>query len=286
LVDCFGDRRIPGGALANVACHIAALGENAVLVSRVGDDAEGRKLSAWLSERGVSADLLQIDPVNPTGVVRVLPGPRYDIEDRAAWDFIEIAATNRATAGQSRIVAFGTLAQRTPASRKTIRNLVTMARSAGVPALCDLNLRSPFYDEATVLWSLRNCDVLKLNREELETVSRLIQARGETGELFAGLLREFSIPRGVLTDGAEGAWFSEEGETWHQSAEQPEVFSDAVGAGDAFCAVLSVALARGISLRQTGPAAASLAAYVVSQPGATPEIPRRLADRVNEMLAS
>jgi sugar/nucleoside kinase (ribokinase family) len=128
--------------------------------------------------------------------------------------------------------------------------------------------------------------VLKLNREELETVSRLIQARGETGELFAGLLREFSIPRGVLTDGAEGAWFSEEGETWHQSAEQPEVFSDSVGAGDAFCAVLSVALARGISLRQTGPAAASLAAYVVSQAGATPEIPRRLADRVNEMLAS
>jgi fructokinase len=59
---------------------------------------------------------------------------------------------------------------------------------------------------------------------------------------------------------------------------------DAVGAGDAFTAVVAVALQRGVSLRQAGPAAAELSAYVVSQAGATPAVPGELAARINAML--
>jgi len=284
LVDCLNGDRLAGGAPANVACHVAGLGENAALVSRIGNDADGQRLNDWLKERGVGADFLQADESYPTGTVVVREGPCYEIADFAAWDFLEPTEENQRVAANAGAVVFGTLAQRQPASRKTIRALVATARTAGVPALCDLNLRPPFYDEETVLWSLRNCDLLKLNTAELRAVSRILHAEGESTELFAGLLREFSIPRGVLTCGEGGAWLHENAEIWHQPAAKPETLVDAVGAGDAFTAVVAVALQRGVSLRQAGPAAAELSAYVVSQAGATPAVPGELAARINAML--
>lgn len=120
----------------------------------------------------------------------------------------------------------------------------------------------------------------------MRAVSHMLHARAESPDLFEGLLREFSIPRGVLTCGERGAWLHENGQTWHQPAIRPERFADAVGAGDAFTAVVSLALPRRISLRQAGPAAAELSAYVVSQAGATPVIPAELALRIRSMLAA
>lgn len=286
LIDCIDGCRLPGGAPANVACHVAALGTRSALVSRVGDDPDGKRLCTWLTERKIFADLLQTDPAGPTGTVEVMPGPRYEIADVAAWDAIKLTDANRSAARGAGALVFGTLAQRRPESRKTIRELVATARSANVPALCDLNLREPYWDEETVLWCLRNCDLLKLNREELAVVSRMLQARGEHEKLFAGLLREFSIPRGVLTLGGDGAVLSEGGDMWRQPAGQTGQVADTVGAGDAFTAILSVALARKIPLRQAGPAAAALASHVVSESGATPELPPALADRINAMLCA
>ena len=280
LVDCLGDARHPGGAPANVACHVTALEKSACLVSRIGCDADGQQLADWLRQRKVGADLLQTDKSHPTGMVLVREGPHYEIAELAAWDFLDLTEVSRRAAANAGAVVFGTLAQRRPASRKTIRALVAAARSAGVPAICDLNLRPPFYDGETVLWSLRNCDLLKLNAEELDVVSRMLHAQGEATDLFAGLLREFSIPRSVLTRGEGGAWLHENAETWHQPAAKPETFVDAVGAGDAFTAVLAVALARRVPLSAAAAPAAALAAFVVSQPGATPAIPDELAARI------
>jgi len=287
LVDLIGADGIPGGAPANVACHVASLGERSSLLSRVGNDGNGSYLREWLDARGVRTDLVQTDPACPTGVVRVLPGPRYEIGEPAAWDFIaDSDAAAVAAAAPGGAVVFGTLAQRQPVSRKTIRALVATVRAAGVPVLCDLNLRAPFFDEETVLWSLRHCDLLKLNREELETVSFMLSARGETGDLFRGLLREFGIGRGVLTAGEKGAWLCEDGELFHQPAAEAPRVVDAVGAGDAFTAVVSVALQRGVSLRRAGPAAAELSAHVLSRTGGTPVVPDELAARINSMLAA
>jgi len=286
LVDLIGGDGIPGGAPANVACHVASLGERSLLLSRVGNDENGRYLLEWLDARGVRTDLVQTDPACPTGAVRVLPGPRYEIGEPAAWDFIADSDAAAVAAAAPGAVVFGTLAQRQPVSRKTIRALVATVRAAGVPVLCDLNLRAPFFDEETVLWSLRHCDLLKLNREELETVSFMLSARGETGDLFRGLLREFGIGRGVLTAGEKGAWLCEDGELFHQPAAEAPRVVDAVGAGDAFTAVVSVALQRGVSLRRAGPAAAELSAHVLSRTGGTPVVPDELAARINSMLAA
>lgn len=286
LVDRIGDLRTPGGAPANVACHLSALGEDVALVSRVGRDTDGEYLAAWLRRCRVNAEFLQYDDVHPTGLVTVLPGPSYEIAAPAAWDFIGLTDDVRIAAVSADVLVFGSLAQRHPDSRRAIRSLVEAARAAQVPAICDLNLRAPFVNEDTVLWCLRNCDLLKLNRDELQVVSCLLRARGDTEDLFSGLLREFGITRGVLTDGANGAWFFEDGALRHHAAERAADFSDAVGAGDAFSAVLAIAVSRHLPLQKAAAPAAALAAFVVSQSGATPEIPAALAERINAMLVS
>jgi len=280
LVDCLGGSRFPGGAPANVAYHVAALGQPAEIVSRVGDDTAGGELTAWLGSHSIGMRFLQIDPGQPTGSVDILPGPRYQIAAPAAWDFIERTEAASVGLGKAGALVFGTLAQRQPVSRGTIRAMVGTARAAGIPALCDLNLRAPFFDEETILWSLRHCDLLKLNREELDIVSGLLGAAGARADLFAGLLREFGIARGVMTEGVGGALICEDGCVSHHAAETATDVVDTVGAGDAFTAVLAVALARRVPLSAAAAPAAALAAFVVSQPGATPAIPSELAARI------
>lgn len=284
LVDCAGNSCFPGGAPANAAYHIAALGQRAEIVSRVGEDAAGRDLTGWLGSHSVGTRFLQSDANQATGSVNVLPGPRYEIAAPAAWDFIEQTDAASAAATDAGAVVFGTLAQRQPVSRRTIRALVETARASGVPALCDLNLRAPFFDEETILWSLRHCDVLKMNREELDIVSGLLGAVGPRADLFAGLLREFGLARGVLTESEEGVLICEDGRVSRHAAEVVTDIADSVGAGDAYTAVLAVALARRIPLSTAAAPAAVLSAFVVSKPGATPAIPSELVARINAML--
>jgi fructokinase len=139
--------------------------------------------------------------------------------------------------------------------------------------MADLNLRAPFFDSEIVLWTLRHCDVLKLNREELVVVSGMLGARGDEADLFRGLLREFGVPRGVLTAASEGAWIFEEGKLTHEPAVPGAAVFDPVGAGDAFCAGLAVGLASGQTLRASASRAARAAAFVVARQGATPSLP-------------
>ena len=287
LFDVLEDgREFPGGASANVAFHAAAVGASSALVSRVGNDARGERLRRWLGEAEVGTDALQVAEGEATGVVRVesvAGSPRYDIAAPAAWDFLEPTDSALAAARAARTVVFGTLAQRHPRTRATLRLLVNEARAAGALTLCDLNLRPPFFDDETVLWCLRHCDALKVSAEELATVSGILGARGDSAALFGGLLREFGLRRGILTLGSDGARIEEDGATLELPAVPAQV-ADTVGAGDAFCAVAAAALAAGRPLREAAPMCVKVAAAVVSQPGATPLLPPQLAAEVRDFL--
>ncbi len=247
------------------------------MLTRVGADEQGAHLRHWLGRSGINADLCQSDSQHPTGIVDVaVPdsgAPVYDIMTPSAWDFLEATDAALAAVREAGVLVFGTLAQRHPVGRQAIRALVEAARDAGVCVLADLNLRAPYFDAEIVLWTLRHCGVLKLNREELGAVSKMLGATGAEEDLFVGLLREFGIGRGVLTAGGEGAWIFEEGTMTHEPVARATAVVDPVGAGDAFCAALAVGLADGQTLRESAPRAARVAAFVVSQRGATPSLP-------------
>lgn len=274
LTDCFSDGSShPGGAPVNVAFHVAQAGLSACIVSRIGRDDEGRRLEMWAERCGFLLEALQNDQIQPTGSVRVRgasSGPTYEITTPAAWDFLEAGASALAAARSANVIVFGTLAQRNPVSRRSVRALVDAARAAGAVRFADLNLRVPYYDSETVLWTLRNADVLKMNVDELRVVSKMLGADGADADLFSGLVHELSIPRAVLTAGADGVLVHENGAITRVPPHPAEAV-DTVGAGDAFTAALVCGLMRGRSLAETAPRAARLASWVVSLRGATPE---------------
>ena len=81
LWDRFPDGERLGGAPSNVAWHLGLAGGWARLVSRVGDDDDGRRAVAQLSNV-CDADLVQIDAERATGEVTVALSagePRYTL---------------------------------------------------------------------------------------------------------------------------------------------------------------------------------------------------------------
>src|SRR5690348_756544 len=89
-----------GGAPANFICHAAALGAEASLVSRVGDDELGREILRRLEQKGVSTALVGVDAELPTGTVSVDVAadgqPTFTINPDVAWDRIEAVAARTA----------------------------------------------------------------------------------------------------------------------------------------------------------------------------------------------
>jgi fructokinase len=269
-----------GGAPANFAIHARALGANARLISRVGDDALGVEILERLASHGLPTDTVPSDPEAPTGTVAVALGPdgqpRFTICEGVAWDRIDAGPVELAASGVADAVCFGTLAQRSERSRRAIRAVVSATRPSALRIL-DVNLRPPFVDPEVVEGSLALANVLKLNDEELPRLADMLGMAGSTEERLAGLARRYGLSLVVFTRGARGSLLLRENE-WSDHPGVPAEVSDTVGAGDAFTAVVATGLLRGWSLDEINRRANRVAAYVCSQPGATPPLPPSLGE--------
>jgi len=78
-----------------------------------------------------------------------------------------------------------------------------------------------------------------------------------------------------LTRGAFGSLLVTADGVWESLAPRTEVV-DTVGAGDAFAATMLVGILAGRPLGEVNERSNAVAAYVCSQPGATPRIPDEL----------
>lgn len=279
LWDVYPERSHLGGAPANLLCHAASLGADSWLVSAVGADDLGDRALETLEERGVHCACVRRDAAHSSGQVRVLLDadgvPRYEIIADAAWDHIPWSTGLTALAEHSEAICFGSLAQRAPTSRATIRRFVETAPATSL-RLFDVNLREGFHDAEVLDASLRLASAVKLNDEELPIVAAACGiAGGAPREVLGAMMARYHLRLAALTRGARGALLlDQEGE---DDCLSPEfVATDTVGAGDAFTAALVMGVLRGLPLTQVNRHANAVAAYVSSQPGATPVIPEHL----------
>jgi fructokinase len=200
--------------------------------------------------------------------------PAFTIHENSAWDRITWTDEFESRVKEADAVYFGTLAQRSSLSRRTIRRGIRAARDAGVPSILDINLRSPYFDSALIRESIDLSSILKLSEDELQPVAGacgIDSVKGPAGTL-RGLLVQFHLDAAVMTQGAKGALLVSPTETIDQPGLLTTVH-DTVGAGDAFAAVLAAGLLRGESLPRIIRNACEVAASVCAQPGAVPECP-------------
>lgn len=277
LWDLLPDGKKPGGAPANFAYHARVLGDRGVAVSRVGTDPLGKEIRARLSELGLPGEPVQDDPEHPTGTVGVSLDdrgvPTFTITPEVAWDYLAWTPELEELAGRADAVCFGSLAQRSPVARGTIRAFLAATRREAL-RLFDVNLRQSWYDAEVLRESLRLAGIVKLNESELPVVLRVLglPAGGGAARECRTLLQTFSLSLVCLTLGAEGSLLvGPQGEL--RSSGVRVAVADTVGSGDAFTAALCHHWLRGSGLERIGQAANRYGAWVASQAGATPEVP-------------
>ncbi len=268
LWDQFPDGPRLGGAVANVAWHLAMLGAPVALVTRVGDDDDGREATRRLAARGVDPRLIQVDRERATGVVEVstVDGePRYRLVPERAWERIEATPPALDAIAAAPALVYGTLAQR--AGLDEWRRAVDAARGLRV---LDPNLRPGKEDRVAVAAALATADVVKIGEREIEPCARAV----DQTDLLDWLLVRRDPPAKLvaLTRGPEGS-------TLHPASVRVEVPAiaaapggDNVGCGDAYLAVLVHGMVAGWSLGTIGEVASRWAAAVAGVRGATPDL--------------
>ena len=176
LWDVLPEGKKIGGAPANFAYHVSQFGFDSRVVSAVGRDADGQEILDVFAQKKLTCEIEQVD--YPTGTVQVtldaVGVPCYEIKEGVAWDNIPFTDDLKRLALSTRAVCFGSLAQRSPVSRATIqRFLDTMPDGEDQIKIFDINLRQGFYTKEILCESMRRCNILKINDEELVTISRI-----------------------------------------------------------------------------------------------------------------
>ena len=277
LWDVLPDGKKLGGAPANFAYHAGQFGLDTIAVSALGEDKLAEETIKALEEHGLTYLMPRVP--YPTGTVQVtLSGdgiPSYEIRENVAWDNIPYTPEMTDIAKHCRAVCFGSLAQRNVTSWATIRQFLD-----DTPEDClkifDINLRQQFFTKNVIEESLKRCNVLKINDEEVVTFSHLFGYEGlDMRETCLKILSTYGLQMLVLTCGTNGSYVFTPSITSFQDTPKVEV-ADTVGAGDSFTGSFCAAILNGKSIEEAHKIAVEVSAYVCTQNGAMPTYSKKL----------
>lgn len=271
LWDALPEGLFLGGAPFNVACHLRMLGENVAICSAVGKDVLGEQVIKRTKQKSLDTSFIQINSNYQTGIVNVTldadKNASYEIVEPVAWDFIEPNNLLLDEMQKSDYLVFGTLAQRSLVSQKSIEKL----RSFGKINIYDVNLRPPFNNKDIIEKSLESADIVKMNEDELKQLASWFNLSERFELSITDLANKFNCSTVCITKGNKGSAIFRNNKLTQQEGFKVEV-KDTIGAGDSFLA----ALIHGILKEQTNEDilkySNAVGAYVASKKGAIPEL--------------
>ena len=276
LWDVLPEGKKLGGAPANFAYHAGQFlgSDNAIAISALGEDKLAEETIEALNEHGLKYLMPRVP--YPTGTVQVTLDeqgiPTYDIKENVAWDNIPFTPEIEEIARNCRAVCYGSLAQRNVVSRENIQRFLD-ATPDDCMKIFDINLRQNFYNQEIIQESLRRCNVLKINDEELVIIGRMFGYPGLDMENKCWLiLGKYNLDMLVLTCGTNGSYVFKPGEMSFQATPKVEV-ADTVGAGDSFTGSFCAATLAGKPIHEAHKLAVEVSAYVCTQNGAMPILP-------------
>ncbi len=273
LWDLLPERTCLGGAPANFAYITTLMGDQGIVASRVGEDSRGLEALRRMEELGLDIDHVQTDREHATGTVKVeVDGQglaRYEIAHPVAWDALEWTLDWQHLAEKADAVCFGSLAQRSPDSRATIRHFLG-ATSPRAVKVFDVNLRQSYYSQEILAESMRLADIVKLNDEELPEIMSLNNFPHKDERSSAQQLASaYELKLVCITRGGRGSLLLRGSESSQHPGFRVRV-ADTVGSGDAFTAGLIHEYLHGASLDLMNEVANLVGAWVASEAGAMP----------------
>lgn len=276
LWDVLPEGKKIGGAPANFAYHVSQFGLESRVVSAIGDDRLGAEITENFTEKRLQQEIAVVP--YPTGTVQVTLDsngiPCYEIKENVAWDNIPFTPALAELAQHTQAVCFGSLAQRNVVSRSTINQFLdSIPDDEHSYKIFDINLRQGFYTRDIICDSMSRCNILKINDEELVTISRIFGYPGiDLQDKCWILLSKYNLKMLILTCGVNGSYVFTPGKVSFVETPKVEV-ADTVGAGDSFTATFISALIKGLSISDAHKMAVRTSAYVCTQNGAMPLLP-------------
>ena len=271
--DVYPHKKCIGGAPLNFAAHASRAGAESYLLSSVGDDELGREAIDILNHLCVNIELVSVNSEKSTGTCTVLLDkngiPTYKIENDTSYDYIHF--DKKISLHGFDAVSFGTLALRYENNRYVLKEILKEYKGV---VLCDLNLRSPFYNAETVRWAVSVCQVLKINEDELNYISEsIVKAKlSDVTKSLDLITKEFkNLELVIYTCGEKGAYVYEKSteKTYFCPAKKVKVLST-VGAGDSFGAVFLTEYLSGKSIDACLEKATEVSGKVVACEDAVP----------------
>ena len=270
-----GFRTAGGGKGGNQAIAAARVGASVSMVGCVGDDANGRTLTALLQADGIDSDGVR-SVAGPTGVAMVMV-------DQTGQNFIAVVPASNGhlspadvSAASARIAAADVLVAQLEVPLATVAAAERAADAGATAFILNAAPALPLPDEL-----LRGVDVLVVNETELGIVAGHQVEAGREAHLARMLLGRG--PRAVVvTLGARGALIVDQAGVAAVApfAVQPV---DTTAAGDAFVGALAARYAGPGSLRDAARYASAAAALACTRAGAQPSLPT--AAEVERLLA-
>lgn len=277
LWDLLPNGKVLGGAPANFAYHTSQFGFEGYAVSAIGKDELGNEIIDTLNNKSLNYCIERVD--FPTGTVEITLDskgvPKYMISEKVAWDNIPFSPKLEHLAKETTAVCFGSLAQRSEVSQKTILRFLNLLPKDALKVF-DINLRQHFYSKEIIDNSLKQANILKLNDEEIKIVAKLYGWNDKCeSETCRYILKLYDLKLVILTKGANGSCVFTADKEFFRPTPMVQVV-DTVGAGDSFTAGFIASLLKGKSIPDAHKIAIDVAAFVCTQRGAMPKLNKLL----------
>lgn len=275
LWDMLPQGKVLGGAPANFAYHTTQLGAKGTAVSAIGDDDLGREITEIIKEKNIGNALyIASEPTGTVGVELNNGIPNYTIYENVAWDNIVLTDVAKEKLAKADAICYGSLAQRNEISYKAIWKALEMVPDSCIKVF-DINLRQHFYSKDIIEKSLELADVFKINEEEIMTFITLFEMEGTEDEVCTQIVDKYNLQLLSLTKGSEGSLLMAKDEKSFIPTPKVEVV-DTIGAGDSFTAAMVMGLLYKKPLAVLHQKAVDISAFVCTNNGATPALPKEL----------
>jgi D-glycero-beta-D-manno-heptose-7-phosphate kinase len=258
------------GGASNVARNASALGARVTLLSVVGDDEPGRRLTELMRGEKITARLHTDRTIDTTVKLRVIGPPRHqllrvDFETEPSHEILrsKLADYTKLIAGCDAVI----LSDYGKGGLTHIARMIELARRHGKPVLID--------PKGNDFERYRGATLVTPNLNEFRNVAGAWKSERELTERAQALRRKLKINALLVTRGADGMTLFERARRLQVPAEAREV-SDVSGAGDTVIATMAVMLASGYALDEAVRIANRAAGIVVGKFGTAVARPHEL----------
>lgn len=271
LWDIFPEGTRAGGAPFNAAYNVHKMGTDVKMLSRIGNDELGKKLTDQIKGWGLTTEYIQVDSEHPTSTVIAKIDEHneatYDIVNHVAWDYIDFLPGHKELISSAEAFVFGSLSARNPKSKETLLKLIEFAKLK----IFDVNFRPPFIDIDLIKELLHKADIVKMNKAEMRQIMEFLSEEYiSEDESVTFIQNHFNIKEIVLTKGSKGARYFI-GDRNYGFGAVPIKIADTVGSGDAFLSGFISKRIQGKIPEEIMTEAISLGAFITSKSGACPD---------------